>query len=136
MTESTTFITESDPQEQFWAWLRSKVSLSSDLIEALQGQAITYRAEQLGPARLVIEVVSEEENMAAYFEFRDKMSVKIEELDLRYPTLIVLRREGIRTVGDLVKLNAAQVRSFRNFSERSMPEIQAALAALGLILRP
>jgi hypothetical protein len=35
MNESTTSSTESDPQEQFWAWLRSSVSISARLIEAL-----------------------------------------------------------------------------------------------------
>ncbi len=58
----------------------------------------------------------------------------LEELDLSVRALNSLHNEGIRTIGELVIRSDDDLLKFKNFGRKSLEEIKAALAALGLRL--
>jgi DNA-directed RNA polymerase subunit alpha len=58
----------------------------------------------------------------------------IEELDLSVRAQNALHNEGIKTIGDLVAKTDDDLLKFRNFGRKSLEEIKAALAAVGLSL--
>lgn len=58
----------------------------------------------------------------------------IEELDLSVRALNSLHNESIKTIGDLVSKTDEDLLKFKNFGRKSLEEIKAALATLGLSL--
>lgn len=60
----------------------------------------------------------------------------IEELDLTVRTYNCLKREGIHTVSDVAARTEDSYLDIRNFGQRSVDEIKAKLADLGMSLKP
>src|ERR1700752_1664473 len=58
-----------------------------------------------------------------------------EELDLTVRSYNCLKREGIHTVGELVARSEADLRDIRNFGAKSIDEVKAKLAGMGLALK-
>ncbi|MET8413268.1 DNA-directed RNA polymerase subunit alpha C-terminal domain-containing protein, partial [Streptomyces sp. NPDC005195] len=59
----------------------------------------------------------------------------IEELDLTVRSYNCLKREGIHTVGELVGRSEADMLDIRNFGAKSIDEVKAKLAGMGLALK-
>jgi DNA-directed RNA polymerase subunit alpha len=62
-------------------------------------------------------------------------TVPIQELELGAYAYGSLKRQGITTVDDLVKLSGADLLSLRNFGHQSLNDVRVALALRGLALR-
>ncbi|WGW10873.1 DNA-directed RNA polymerase subunit alpha [Saxibacter everestensis] len=63
------------------------------------------------------------------------MALQIEDLDLTVRSYNCLKREGIHTVGELVARSEADLMDIRNFGAKSIDEVKAKLAELGLQLK-
>jgi len=63
------------------------------------------------------------------------MADGIEELDLTVRAYNVLKREGINTIGEVVKLSVGEVLDMRNMGEGGLRSVQDRLTAHGLKLR-
>jgi DNA-directed RNA polymerase subunit alpha len=59
----------------------------------------------------------------------------IEQLDLTVRSYNCLKREGIHTVGELVGRSEADLLDIRNFGQKSIDEVRAKLALMGLNLK-
>jgi DNA-directed RNA polymerase subunit alpha len=62
------------------------------------------------------------------------LALTIEELALSVRSYNCLKREGINTVGELVKKTEAELMDIRNFGQKSIDEVKAKLDELGLTL--
>lgn len=60
---------------------------------------------------------------------------KIEQLDFSVRTMNCLRREGIATVGELVKHTESDLMAIPNFGRKCLQEVKHKLASMGLNLR-
>lgn len=67
-------------------------------------------------------------------EFMEKLSLPIEELDISQRALNSLKRMGINTIGDLVKLTEEDIKTTKNVGRKAMNEIREALKQHGLQL--
>lgn len=65
---------------------------------------------------------------------RKKSRILIEELDLSVRAYNCLRRGGITTVGDLMKLTAADLYNIRNMNRRTTKEVLDRLISMGIHL--
>jgi DNA-directed RNA polymerase subunit alpha len=63
------------------------------------------------------------------------LALPIEELDLTVRSYNCLKREGIHSVGELVGRSEADLLDIRNFGAKSIDEVKAKLAGLGLQLK-
>lgn len=63
------------------------------------------------------------------------LALTIEDLALSVRSYNCLKREGINTVGELVQKSESELMDIRNFGEKSIDEVKAKLAELGLSLR-
>jgi DNA-directed RNA polymerase subunit alpha len=63
------------------------------------------------------------------------LATPIEELELSVRSYNCLKREGVQTVGDLVQRTEQDLLDIRNFGQKSIDEVKAKLAAMGLSLR-
>ena len=61
--------------------------------------------------------------------------ILIEELEIGVRSYNCLKREGIQTVGDLVKRSEAELMNIPNFGKKSIEEVKENLAKMGLSLR-
>jgi len=61
--------------------------------------------------------------------------ILIEELEIGVRSYNCLKREGIQTVGDLVKRSEAELMNIPNFGKKSIEEVKENLTKLGLALR-
>lgn len=61
--------------------------------------------------------------------------VLIEELEIGVRSYNCLKREGIQTVGDLVKRSEAELMNIPNFGKKSIDEVKENLNKLGMALR-
>lgn len=61
--------------------------------------------------------------------------ILIEELEIGVRSYNCLKREGIQTVGDLIKRSEAELMNIPNFGKKSIEEVKENLAKLGLSLR-
>jgi DNA-directed RNA polymerase subunit alpha len=59
----------------------------------------------------------------------------IEKLDLTVRSLNCLKREGVHTVGDLLKYSLEDLMDIRNFGEKSVIEVKDKIEAMGLNLK-
>jgi DNA-directed RNA polymerase subunit alpha len=64
------------------------------------------------------------------------LALTIEELNLSVRSYNCLKREGINSVGELVQKTEAELLDIRNFGQKSIDEVKAKLAELGLELKP
>lgn len=67
-------------------------------------------------------------------EFIEKFSLPIEELDVSQRALNSIKRMGINTIGDLVKLTEEDLKGTKNVGRKAINEIKEALKQLGLHL--
>ena len=65
----------------------------------------------------------------------EQLSTPIESLDLTVRSYNCLKREGIHTVGELIGRSEADLLDIRNFGSKSIDEVKAKLATLGLALK-
>ena len=63
------------------------------------------------------------------------LALPIEDLGLTVRSYNCLKREGIHTVGELVSRSEADLLDIRNFGAKSIDEVKAKLAAMGLNLK-
>jgi DNA-directed RNA polymerase subunit alpha len=63
------------------------------------------------------------------------LALPIEELDLTVRSYNCLKREGIHTVGELISRSEADLLDIRNFGAKSIDEVKAKLASMGLALK-
>ncbi|MFN3599044.1 MAG: DNA-directed RNA polymerase subunit alpha, partial [Aquificaceae bacterium] len=67
-------------------------------------------------------------------EFVEKLSLPIEELDVSQRALNSIKRMGITTIGDLVRLTEEDLKSTKNIGRKAINEIKEALKQIGLYL--
>ncbi|NPB06063.1 MAG: DNA-directed RNA polymerase subunit alpha [Aquificae bacterium] len=67
-------------------------------------------------------------------ELAEKLTLSIEELDISQRALNSLKRMGINTIGDLVKMTEEELKNTKNIGRKALSEIKEALAKLGLEL--
>jgi DNA-directed RNA polymerase subunit alpha len=106
------------PKEAFAAAGRTLV----ELLGLVAQQSEDAVAAMLGPAP---------EDMAQ----ASTMALPIEEMDLSVRSYNCLKREGIGTVGDLIQRTEQDLLDIRNFGQKSIDEVKAKLAEMGLGLR-
>jgi DNA-directed RNA polymerase subunit alpha len=63
------------------------------------------------------------------------LALPVEELDPTVRSYNCLKREGIHTVGELVSRSEADLLDIRNFGAKSIDEVKAKLAGMGLALK-
>ena len=63
---------------------------------------------------------------------RQLLKTKLVDKDLSVRALNCLKAADVETIGDLVKLNRSELLKFRNFGKKSLTELDALLASLGL----
>ena len=74
------------------------------------------------------------EQKVATDELTEKLSLSIEELDISQRALNSLKRIGITTIGDLVKMTEEELKNTKNIGRKALAEIKEALEKLGLHL--
>ncbi|ADC89375.1 DNA-directed RNA polymerase, alpha subunit [Thermocrinis albus DSM 14484] len=67
-------------------------------------------------------------------ELMEKLSLPIEELDISQRSLNSLKRIGINTLGELVRLTEEDLKSTKNVGRKAINEIKEALKQMGLYL--
>lgn len=67
-------------------------------------------------------------------EFLEKLSLPVEELDVAQRALNSIKRMGINTIGDLVKLSEEDLKGTKNIGRKAINEIKEALKQMGLYL--
>lgn len=82
----------------------------------------------------------EEQTIDIYAETAEEAAggeddILIEELEIGVRSYNCLKREGIQTVGDLVKRSEAELLNTPNFGKKSIEEVKENLAKMGLSLR-
>mgnify|MGYP001770627616 CR=1 FL=1 len=86
----------------------------------------------------VLETISHEvpvvEEPVVIDELVEKLSLPIEELDISQRALNSIKRMGITTIGDLVRLSEEDLKSTKNVGRKAINEIKEALKQLGLHL--
>lgn len=65
-------------------------------------------------------------------ELEEKLRMKIEDLDLSIRAYNCLKRKGVNTVADLIKMKREELASMKNFGKKSLEEVERALAKIGL----
>ncbi|MDQ1247844.1 MAG: DNA-directed polymerase subunit alpha [Actinomycetota bacterium] len=65
----------------------------------------------------------------------EQLSMPIEQLDLTVRSYNCLKREAIHSVGELLTRSEADLLDIRNFGQKSIDEVKAKLASLGLSLK-
>ncbi|MBE0428922.1 MAG: DNA-directed RNA polymerase subunit alpha [Thermoleophilia bacterium] len=105
-------------------------SAAGILISSLQ--IFTGAHEAGGVAELTAEALAEAPAEAAR---AGEDEILIEELEIGVRSYNCLKREGIQTVGDLVKRSEAELMNIPNFGRKSIEEVKENLAKLGLSLR-
>ncbi|WPM32399.1 DNA-directed RNA polymerase subunit alpha [Hydrogenobacter sp. T-2] len=80
------------------------------------------------------EVPVVEEPVGMVEEFVEKLSLPIEELDVSQRALNSIKRMGISTIGDLVRLTEEDLKGTKNVGRKAINEIKEALKQMGLHL--
>ena len=65
----------------------------------------------------------------------EQLGTPIEQLDLTVRSYNCLKREGVHTIGELLTRSEADLMDIRNFGAKSIDEVKAKLAAMGLSLK-
>lgn len=81
------------------------------------------------------EIFTEAAAEAAEEQKGGEDDIPIEELEIGVRSYNCLKREGIQTVGDLIKRSEAELMNTPNFGKKSIEEVKDNLAKLGLSLR-
>jgi len=83
--------------------------------------------------QLTFEEVSEEDD-ADRDEIMEKLSLRIDEIELSVRSTNCLSGASIETIGELVSIPERRMLEFRNFGKKSLNEIKAKLQEMGLSL--
>jgi len=87
---------------------------------------------------LFFDFQHQEEELAGVPEAESAVSrqlqTRIEDLDFSVRTMNCLRREGIATVGELVKRTESDLMAIRNFGRKSLQEVKDKLTSMNLAL--
>lgn len=75
-----------------------------------------------------------EEKPVIVDELAEKLTLPIEELDISQRALNSIKRMGIYTIGDLVRLTEEDLKSTKNVGRKAINEIKDALKEMGLYL--
>ncbi|WP_461831877.1 DNA-directed RNA polymerase subunit alpha [Aquifex sp.] len=67
-------------------------------------------------------------------ELTEKLTLSIEELDISQRALNSLKRIGINTIGDLVRMTEEELKNTKNIGRKALAEIKEALEKMGLHL--
>jgi DNA-directed RNA polymerase subunit alpha len=67
-------------------------------------------------------------------ELEEKLTLSVDELDISARALNSLKKYGIHTLGDLVKLTEEELKDTKNIGRKALKEIKKALAEIGLSL--
>jgi len=59
----------------------------------------------------------------------------VEKLELSVRALNCLKREGINTLGELLKYSVEELMDIRNFGEKSVDEVREKVESMGLNLK-
>jgi len=91
----------------------------------------------LSPTTRKVEAVvkTQPESIAKQIE-EDKLSLAIEELDISSRAMNTLKKLGITTIGDLVKMTEEDLKEAKSIGRKALKEIKEALSDLGLELAP
>ncbi len=79
-------------------------------------------------------VSAEEAEEGIHSELEEKLAMGIEELNLSVRAYNCLKKKGINTVGELVRLKREDLMSLKNFGKKSLEEVEKVLDSLGLSL--
>ncbi|RMA92464.1 DNA-directed RNA polymerase subunit alpha [Hydrogenothermus marinus] len=91
----------------------------------------------LSPTTRKLEVVVEEQTSSVAEQIKkDKLALAIEELDISSRAMNTLKKLGINTIGDLVKMTEEDLKEAKSIGRKTLKEIKTALADLGLELAP
>ena len=91
----------------------------------------------LSPTTKKVETIvkAQPESIAKQIE-EDKLSLAIEELDISSRAMNTLKKLGISTIGDLVKMTEDDLKEAKSIGRKALKEIKDALADIGLELAP
>jgi DNA-directed RNA polymerase subunit alpha len=78
--------------------------------------------------------VEEEEEEEEDLSFKEMISKPISELELSVRSANCLEAANIKTIGDLIQKNEAQMLKYKNFGKKSLSEITSILTGMGLSL--
>ncbi|MBN2370381.1 MAG: DNA-directed RNA polymerase subunit alpha [Vicinamibacteria bacterium] len=107
---------------------RDAVSLASKLTREHLSIFIEFDDEDADEERPV--EIPEEEREA----FWEKLGKSVDELELTVRSYNCLKNANIRTIGDLVQKSESEMLRTKNFGKKSLTEIKAILAQMGLSL--
>ncbi|MFG0245042.1 MAG: DNA-directed RNA polymerase subunit alpha C-terminal domain-containing protein [Phycisphaerales bacterium JB052] len=79
-------------------------------------------------------MVIEEENERDVMKRRALLDTPVTDFELTVRARTCLKKMNIRTLGDLIRINEAELMSYKNFGESSLEEIKRMLSAKGLRL--
>ncbi len=83
---------------------------------------------------VVSEMVEAKKEEAAATELEQKLNMDIEDLNLSVRAYNCLKKRGINTVRELVKLTPEELMEMKNFGKKSLEEVKKVLESLGLSL--
>lgn len=89
---------------------------------------------------IFVELDGDAGNVETLVEKEDKhieklLDMTIEEIDLTVRSYNSLKRAGINTLGELTQMTEADMMKVRNLGRKSLEEVKAKLASLGLSLK-
>lgn len=126
-----------------------------DILNELRAQGIPVRVDRLSSGPITISLVRPElediapeiaaDAVAGYIEtmppqpspteaLEDILNIPVTDFELSVRTRNVLKKSGIRTLGDLTRTTEQQLLATKNFAETSLLEIRDMLASKGLEL--
>jgi len=98
-----------------------------------EGQTSSVALEQI-ERQYPDDHMAQDEEMIS--EIADVFAREIANINLKIRSYNILHREGIWSVGDLMKWTEAEVRELRNAGEVVVEDIRCRLSDLGLVMRP
>ena len=83
---------------------------------------------------LVSDIKESKKEDTAATELEEKLNMDIEDLNLSVRAYNCLKKKGINTVRELVKLTPEELMEMKNFGKKSLEEVKRVLESLGLSL--
>ncbi|CAN0585399.1 unnamed protein product [Laminaria digitata] len=94
------------------------------------GRARLFMKDVIASKSMVIE----EENERDVMKRRALLDTPVTDFELTVRARTCLKKMNIRSLGDLIRINEAELMSYKNFGESSLEEIKRMLSAKGLRL--
>ena len=89
----------------------------------------------MGMAAWAVPESAEEISDRGIDKINEQLNRSVEELELSVRSYNCLKREGIHTVGELISRSEQDLLDIRNFGAKSIDEVKAKLAEMGLSLK-